>query len=506
MAKVGYDVSGFLSPYGGDPLGGQKMFLRTLADAAAARNQIFQNAEQVAMEKRRQERAAAALEAQLAERAVARQALQEARVDAGRRADARLELDRQKEAFDQRKGIGEQDAAAIQALMTPFVAGDPNALSAARARVQAQDPSLRVRLPSDPMTSTSLPPANGELFSEAQVFDDSPTVGQLAVSRGGRELYRGDQGAVRANELAVLGRTLDPLMSSPYAGAYAPAVEAGKQLAGSGLAGKDAAALALEQANKEANRGVQEQMAGARLGETQQKHDTDVQFKLHNAIEGVATRVSAINKVPDIVKDNALVGEIRMQLASGMPMAENQALKGLLMRYTGKAMSNVEAAQAESSAGQWERLDKLVRQWTAGGSLPADFKAQMSAGLESIDRYNRIRLHKAGIAARDSMYSSTELPMDIDQRVRAGNQVYTKITGHSLSPEQLAQERQRLLQLEGGATSPAPAQGRPDMGGSGAQDNLGVAPVRRVAPAGPSREEQEIDEINRALEEHLNAP
>jgi hypothetical protein len=518
MTKVGFDVSNFLAPYTGDPLGGQKMLLRVHGDAAEARRQIFQNAQQVQLEKQRQARQAAALEAQLAERAVTRQALQEARVGAEQRANARLELDRSKEAFDQQKGIGEQNAAAIQALMTPFVAGDANALAAARARVQAQDPALRVTIPSDPAPSTSVAPL-GETFSADQVFDDSPG-GRMVVSRGDRELYRGDQSAVRANELAVLGRTLDPLMASPYAGAYAPAVEAGKQLAGSGMAGKDAAELALKQANTEANRGVQEQMAGARLGETVAKHDADKQFKLHDRIQGIGRQYMPQKTAID--KDTALIGEIRMQLASGVPMAENQALKGLLMRYTGKAMSNVEAQQAESSAGQWTRLEKLLRQWTAGGSLPPDFKEQMESGLESIDRYNRLRLHKLGVGGRDAMYSATQLPMDIDERVNAGAEVYTNLTGKPMTPEQLAAEKVRLLRLQGGTTAPAlPAQGRPDMGGSGAQGNLGVAPVpgaqgraRSTMTLGPvtvsggrtspSREDQEADEALKLLEQ-LNA-
>jgi hypothetical protein len=515
MTKVGFDVSNFLAPYTGDPLGGQKMLLRVHGDAAEARRQIFQNAQQVQLEKQRQARQTAALEAQLAERAVTRQALQDARVGAEQRANARLELDRSKEAFDQQKGIGEQNAAAIQALMTPFVAGDANALAAARARVQAQDPALRVTIPSDPAPSTSVAPL-GETFSADQVFDDSPG-GRMVVSRGDRELYRGDQGSVRANELAVLGRTLDPLMASPYAGAYAPAVEAGKQLAGSGMAGKDAAELALKQANTEANRGVQEQMAGARLGETVAKHDEDTRFKIHDRIQRVAAQyMPEAKKASD---DNALVGEIKMQLASGVPMAENQALKGLLMRYTGKAMSNVEAKQAESSAGQWTRLEKLLRQWTAGGSLPPDFKDQMSAGLDSIERYNRLRIHKLGVAARDAMYSSTMLPMSIDDMVYAGNQAYSDVARTSMTPEQLAAEKVRLMKLRGaqapavrplpgGAATTPPGGGRPDMGGgSGAQDSLGIAPVPRVkAPTGPSREDQEAAEIERALEEHLNAP
>jgi hypothetical protein len=505
MAKVGFDVAQFLSPYGGDPMGGQKLYQRALEQGGEAQRQIFQDAMQQRMEQQRMEQQQAALRAQLAERLASREALVASRGDAATRANARLDLDRKKFELEARKDLGAQDAAALQSLVDPYVAGNPNALTAAAARVSAQDPTLQVRLPTDLAASTAVRPAGIDGgFSADQAFSDDP-LGRLVVQRGERKLYDADQGQVRANELGILGRTLDPLMASPFAGAYAPAVEAGKQLAGAGMSGPDAAKFAVDQANKEANRGVQQQMAGARLGETVAQHNSVDQFKLHNAIEGVATRVASLQKVPDIVKDTALIGEIKMQLESGAPMAENQALKGLLMRYTGKAMSNAEAIQAESSAGQWTRLEKLARQWTAGGALPADFKDQMASGLAAIDRYNRIRLHKAGVAARDAMYSSTELPMDLDQTVRAGNQVYTKITGHSLSPEELAAEKQRLMRLRGGQAPVAPAQGRPDMGGSGATDNLGTAPVPRVAPA-PAPEDREVQDLDRALEELLNGP
>jgi hypothetical protein len=283
----------------------------------------------------------------------------------------------------------------------------------------------------------------------------------------------------------------------------------GEGTAGAGMAGKEAAETAIKQANAEANRDAQMANAqasrgiqGARLEETRAQHDEANQFRLHAAIQGVANTMAPRLGVPEIQKDNRLLGEIRLQLESGVPMAENQALKGLLMRYTGKAMSNAEAKQAESSAGQWQRLEKLARQWTAGGSLPPDFKEQMADGLRAIERYNELRLHKAGVAVRDAMYSSTALPMDLDQMVKAGNQVYTGITGRSLSPEQLAAERDRLSRLRGPQ--------RPVLVPQGTPTDLGVTrgPVPKVnevvgkpPPAAPNQDEAEADELLKLMEQ-----
>jgi hypothetical protein len=508
MAKVGFDVAQFLSPYGGDPLGGARMNQRAIEQSGQGIQDILATIAARQLQQKQFERQQALAEASLDQRAQTQAQLQAAREDAARRADTRLAMDAQKMQADLVKDRGAQDAAALQALLDPFRAGDMNALAAARARTEAQDPTLSVRLPTDPAASTAMAPA-GELYTADQVFADD-TLGKLLVSRGQDQLYSGDQAAVQAAEREVAQRMLDPLRSSAYAGAYEPALKMGEGTAGAGMAGKEAAEAAIKQANAEANRDAQMANAQAsrgiqeaRLGETREQHDEANQFRLHQAIQGVGNMVSTRMKVPDIQKDNALLGEIRLQLESGVPMAENQALKGLLMRYTGKAMSNAEAKQAESSAGQWTRLEKLYRQWAEGGSLPPDFKEQMADGLRAIERYNDIRLHKAGVAARDAMYSSTALPMDLDQMVKAGNQVYTGITGRSLSPEQLAAERDRLARLRGPQQPVLMPQGTPT--------NLGVTsgPVPKVnevlgrpAPRAPAnQDEAEADELLKLMEQ-----
>lgn len=483
-----FDVSQFLVPYGGDPLGGLKMQQRATEQGSAQLSDALQAIVRTQLARRELAQQRAIAEAQLGQRAAAQSALGAARTEAGQRAKERLELDVAKFKADQARDRGAADSAALQMLLDPLRAGDQNALAAAQARVQAQDPSLQVLLPGQ-----AAPAMAPGIFGVDEVFG-APS--SLRVNRGQSSLLDSDAEAVREAERQAFANTIDPLMGSRYAPAYAPAVEAGRSAAGSGMTGAAAAEMARDQANKEANRGVQETMAGSRIGETQAQHSAQNQFRLHQAIQGVGNMAAVRHKVPEIQKDAGLIGEIRMQLDSGMPMAENQALKGLLMRYTGKAMSNAEARQAESSAGQWVRLEKLLRQWTAGGALPADFKEQMQAGLESIDRYNRIRLHKAGIAARDAMYSSTELPMDIDQMVRAGNQVYTGITGVSLSPEQLAQEKQRLLRLSG--ANPM------DLGVTNTPGPKVNQVVRQPSPAAPvvPAEEKEAQEYLKLLESY----
>jgi hypothetical protein len=354
--------------------------------------------------------------------------------------------------------------------------------------VQAQDPSLQVTLPGE--VAPAMAPG---IFGADEVFGPG---NDLRVARGGTELLAANADKVREEERRVLARMLDPLMGSAYAGAYAPALEAGRSAAGQGMTGASAAEMARDQANKEANRHVQEQLASGRLEQTRTAQQESSDYKLHDRVEKLGDSVVKNMGIPGLVKDEILVDELLQKIGSGQPFLENRALAGEIMRYSGKASSDREARKVEGDAGKWNQFNGLLNRWVGGGALPADFKDQLSQGLRMVKSTIREKRHQAGLMARDAAYGAFALGMTLDEKVAAGAELYHKATGRVMTPEQLAQEKQRLLRLSGANPT-----------------DLGVTsgPVPKVnevlgKPAPQSAEDKEADDLLRLLEQQNAQP
>lgn len=478
---IGFDVSRFFSPFRGDPLGGQQMQLQATLEGGRGTAQAAQSMVRAIQESREQQLQRQQLEQQAAYRREALASLDAARRETSARGNARLDLDRRKFLQEQQKLQGTTDADALRALLDPFRRGDLNATETARAAAQARDPSLSIALPGE-----SRPTLVPGMASADELFGPADS---LRVERGGQPLAEMDRQTALQREADAFGRLTAPLRSSPFAGLYAPALEAGMAGAGQGGGtGREMADYALEQANKEANRRVQEQQAAAaRDDRALARQDRGAQrdeqrtFRIQSSVDGITNKISQRFKLPDLEKDDQALDNISRAMASDSAWQQNRGLAQEIARISGKASSDREMLDVQSSDGQWNRLAKIANSWLAGGELPAEFAEDVrKSTLELMEANNRVRM-KAGLRARDAIYSSLLPFASVNETVEAANYAFGQMTGEFLTPEEMARETQRLARLRGGMGAPAPMR-QPSSGGA---PPLAPAPVQVDRPGAP---------------------
>lgn len=535
MAKIGFDVSRFFSPFQGDPLGGQKLYMQARAQGGQLEQEglhALQRGLQARAELQQQRELA---EQQLAMRQASLASLDAARQDASLRGNERLRMDREKMLQEQQKLQGTTDADALRALLDPLRRGDVNAMETARAAAQARDPSLSVALPGE--ARPTLVPG---MASADEVYGPADS---LRVERGGQSLAEMDRQQALKNEADVFLLMTDPLRKSRYADAYEPALQAGEAATGrGGGTGREMAESAIEQANREANRRIQEQQAqGARedraLARAASGENRDFQHRMaiHGAVEKVVTRYQP--EIKKLDEDDMSLQNILDGMATDSGWMQRSALAENLRRMSGKASSNMEMMEQQSRAGQWERLHNIANGWISSGELSPEFVKEVQEGTAALAAANKAQRMRLGLRARDSIYASSELPFaDPARVVAAANQVWTGLGLDPLTPEEMAAETQRIARLRGGMGAPMPAApGGVDVGplpdasgnvvpmdagvrddprlrGSGAAGNLGVTgqrpgqlPLVPVQPPQRAPEDDETEDIIRQYDEVLNA-
>jgi hypothetical protein len=428
-----FDVSQFLSPFRGDPIGAQKLQTSVWSDAAQNALQAGQLAQQMKRAKAQQE-----LERQAIGQRASTAYMQQEHADSRKKAELAqaAELARQKLAREQELKGGELAGEASKA----FAAGDLNALAGIQARAQMLDPMLRMTLPGQapqPRVDPNLPSVD-----EAYPLEKDA----LTIERGGKQLYSETQDVARQREQDVIGRMISPMRSSPFAADYAPSFESGMNLAGRGMTGADAAAWAQKQGNAESDRIAR--MRGQDLMSGATKHrmgiqDATLQLRLDDQIDQIQSQVQAqfgVNKNQQAID---ALGKLQSDIASGIPFQQNKAMLELLKESIRGAGSDKDMAAMDNAAGFWNSLERNVDRVLAGGELPAEFQQQVQTALQAAQLAAERKKNKAALGLRDAIYNSPLLPLSDEQRVMIAADRYGRLTGRQLPPEAIQAELQR---------------------------------------------------------------
>lgn len=483
MAKLGFDVSQYLSPFRGDPLGGQKM----LVDAQLQGTQNVTQAARVLQSSLQQRQQDALMREQLGLRAQQLESLDAARGDAALRSRMRLGLDREKFELDQRKYQGGTDAEAVNALMSSLRRGDTNALAQAAAAVQAKDPSLKVQLPGRAAeVGTSTP--DGMTFTLDEAYPED--LNKLRLLRGDQPLLEMDKAQALQNEQDMYGAAVAGLSRSPFAAMYAPAVEAGMGGVGRGATAAEQAEAATKLATNERDAFLRREGHDAMLGSRQAAQAAQAEarklqegFKVHGAIEKVVSDYKP--QVKDLNDDSAQLQNIIAGLNSGSAWQENTAFALDMLRMTGKASTNQEYARLQARPGQWNRLQMIANGWVNGGHVPDEMLNEFREGAEALLKANQVRRMEMGEQAKNRIYASSELPLgDPERAVKAAAQAWAGLGLEPLTPEEIAQETARLRRargMAGGLAGPAPSLAAPADGSFPAPDAAG-----EYVPSDPS--------------------
>lgn len=461
-----FDVSNFLSPFRGDPIGAQKMQANVWSDAAQnaiATGQMFQ--------RMRQARAEQELERQaIGQRAQTAQ-MQQQHADARtksvvdqRREAARLKLER-----EQAEAGGELAGEAAKA----FAAGDENALLGIQSRMGLLDPMMRMTLPGQAPQQRVDP----NLPSVDEVYPNDPNA--LTIERGGQQLYGETRDAARQREQDVIGRMISPMQSSPFARDYAPSFEGGVNVAGRGLTGKDAFEAAMKQGNLESDRIArmrgQDLMSGSqqhRAGMQETNQNLEIDKMVTNEMKDVRS-LYGVDKAEQRVAD---FQELERQFKEGVPLQQNIGFLSQIKTQVKGMNSDSDMRYIQRSAGFWNALEKDLDNVINGGALPPGMIEQLVQAQQDAAKLLEVKKNKAGLAVRDRVYSHSLLPISDEQFVNEAHRAYQSITGRQLSPEDLQKELARFRARKGKLPSgPQPASPR-SMSTSSSQSFSGAPP------------------------------
>jgi hypothetical protein len=498
--------------------GNDLMVKSAMANTQAAGRNTEMLAETLAQKRRDKMQLQAAM-AQLAERQAARKSLEQ-------RFGERLDMQRQNAATAQDNVLYERDqkqratdADLVSGLVGPAASGNLNALEQARTAATMRDPSLSVRLPGE--RGPAVEPAPG-IPGVDDVYPEE--TGRLRVMRGNQPVYVSPEATeMRGREAAVAD------LLGPNAGPWsARAVEA----AGAGVTGEKAAEIARAEQNRLEGRETAERVSGARMGQqrelAQGARDARLPLDIHDRVEGMAKDwLPEVRKIDE--SDRAFALAERQLGTDANAFMQNKAMAGILKAYTGAAATDAERRQDAQAAGKWNYYDKLIGTWMDGGELPPEFRQQVASMVADARAENVRQRNELGRRAVDNVYSSGLPFASAREMAERGAQVYAKLTGRRLSPEELERETQHIApdfaQRRGGRAASAmggalPSEGLSDdafippndmgdmggfAGGSGARDALPVVPgkpppIPLQPPAQDPIDRELDDEAMRLLE------
>lgn len=497
MAKVGFDVSRYLSPFGGDPLVGQKMLTQVLQNSARGQQEDVANWQARKLEREKMEQSKQISSALLQDKMLQRAALAEKYRATGDRAERRLGMDERKMEQEERRYQGGVDQEAAKALLGPFASGDLNALSAAKAAAVAKDPTLGVYLPGEAgggdRQGLPIPSA-----------DEAYGPDELRVERDGRTVFRGSPEAAQSNERDIASRMLGPLGSKPYAGA-------GKALAGQGMTGKDAGLFGTKQQNVEDSREAAMARAQTMSGQRQGGQDLQVDKFKHEAMRAIAQDREKDPALKQARTSLGLLTDTRELMKAGSLGEAVGSFKQLRSVMAG-SLSNADLERYFGAGGKATQLEMEFNKYAAEGRMPPAFKRQVEQVTESLANLAQERIQESARGARDQAYNSPSVPFNsYEDMVAHGDQAQSGVSLRPLSPREFKMELERVRKLYPGrfaanaaATAgwtPTVPEGTPmDLGDTGQKPSqIPRVPSRTTGPSPEELEEERLlqEEVGR---------